>query len=272
MLRKGEFDCNIFYMLNFVYNIGSNVLNIVIFVGGYSRFCVRVCWRGLFGGKLFNPAVRMIAFRQIYFSGVELFWTLTFTSLILGMAIVGGLSKLLITLGAKGSIGYVLTVVIIRSAAPIVTGLLLVLRSSTTTLVEVALMKFNRELISVDAMDIDPYIYIYFPRILAGVVSMLVLSTYFTVVSIVGGYTLLSFQLDTTLDSILSQVIYDISLLDVVSFLFQSTLIGFVAMSIPIYTAIESENSQTDILKSFVYGMMRLFFAFVTIVVLGELI
>ncbi len=259
-------------MYNFVFNIGAAIINIAGFFVGHSKFCIKVCVRGILGSRFSNPAVFMVTVRQIYFAGVELFYIMTFTSLILGMALVGGLSKSLILLGARDSIGTVLLVVIIRSAAPLVTGLLLVLRTSTALLMEVGLMKYNRELISLEAMNIDPYAYVYFPRVLASIISMVVLATYFSVLSIIGGYTLLSFQLDTTLDSILKQVIYEVSLSDVGSFLFKTVLIGFLIGSIPIYTALEAKGAQTDIIKSFVYGMIRLFFAFIIVMVLGEFI
>ena len=259
-------------MYNFVFNLGAAIIDIVNFFVGHSKFCIKVCVRGIIGSKFTNPAVNMVIIRQIYFAGVELFYIMTFISLIIGMAIVGGLSKFLILVGANDSIGSVLLTVIIRSAAPIVTGLLLVLRTSTALLMEVGLMKHNRELIALDAMNIDPYIYVYFPRVLASVVSMVVLSTYFSLLSIIGGYVLLSFQLDTTLDSILGQVIYVINLSDIISFLFQTVTIGFIIGSMPIYTAISTKGVQTDIIKSFVYGMIRLFIAFILIVIVGGVI
>ena len=259
-------------MYNFVFNLGAAIINLVNFFVGHSKFCIKVCVRGIIGSKFINPAVNMAIVRQIYFAGVELFYIMTFISIVVGIAIVGELSKFLILVGAKESIGTVLLTVIIRSAAPIITGLLLMLRTSTAILMEVGLMKHNRELIALDAMNIDPYIYVYFPRILAGVISMVVLSTYFSLISIMGGYILLSFQLDTTLDSILGQVVYEINLSDVLSFLFQTVLIGFLIGSIPIYTAISTKGVQTDIIKSFVYGMIRLFLAFILIVILGQII
>lgn len=257
-------------MTNFIYKIGATFIDIWNFFLGHSKFCVRVCIRGLSGSALFNPAVFGVVIRQVYFTGVELFYIMTFTALILGMAIVGNLTKLMTALGVKESIGSILTLVIIRMVGPMVSGLLIILRTSSSFIVEIGMMKYNREIKSVQAMGIDPYAYIYFPRVLATLISMLVLSTYFVVVSIIGGYTLLSFQLDTSLDSILRQVISYITFSDVFAFLFKTILIGFIAASIPIYTALEMSENSTDVIKSFVFGMIRLFFFFIIILVLGE--
>lgn len=257
-------------MIKYVYRIGATFIDIARFTAGHSKFCVRVCVRGLRGSSIFNPAVFSATVRQIYFTGVELFYITTFAALMVGMAIVGNLTKLTITFGVKESIGPLLTTVIIRWVGPLVAGLLIILRTSTSFIVEIGMMKYNREIKAVQAMGIDPYVYIYFPRVAASLISMFVLSTYFVVISIIGGYTLLSFQLDTTLDSVLKQVVYNISFSDVFTFLFKTVFIGFLAASIPIYTALDISSSQTDVIKSFVFGMMRLFFFFIIVLILGE--
>ena len=259
-------------MYNFAFGIGAEIINLFNFFVGHGKFCAKVCAHGIFGSHLLNPAVFMVTMRQVYFAGVELIYIMTFAAFALGALIVGGLSKTLTLLGAKDSIGLMLIIVIIRSAAPTITGILLVLRTSTALLMEIGLMKYNRELVALEAMNIDPYRYVYFPRVLASVLSMVVLATYFSVLSIIGGYALLSFQLDVALDSLLKQVIYEISLSDIGSFLFRTVFIGFLIGSIPIYTALGAKGAQTDIIKSFVYGMVRLFFAFIIVFALGELI
>ena len=259
-------------MINYLYKVGATFIDIANFTYGHSKFCLRVSVRGVLSSRVFNPAVFAITLRQIYFTGVELFYIMTFVALILGAAIVGSLTKFTIALGIKESIGSILTLTIIRMVGPLISGLLIILRSSTSLIVEIGMMKYNREIKSIQAMGIDPFIYVYFPRVFASLISTFVLSTYFVVVSIIGGYILLSFQLDTTLDSILGQVIYNISFSDVFCFLFKTILIGFLAASIPIYTALEIGGSPTDMIKSFVYGMIRLFFFFIIILVIGELI
>ncbi len=259
-------------MYRFIYNFGLSVIDIYDFIIGHSKFSIKVCVRGVLGSKFTNPAVNMMIVRQIYFIGVELLMKMTFVSLLLGMVIVGGLSQFLITVGATEYIGTMLITVIIRYAAPIVIGILLMLRSSTALTFEMGLMKHNREIIALEAMNIDPYIYVYFPRVFAFIVSMVVLSTYFSVLSIIGGYFLLSFQLDTTLDSILKQVLYEINLQDIGRFLFKVILLGFLLASIPIYTAISTAGAHSDIIKSFVFGMMRLFIGFTIVMILGDII
>lgn len=259
-------------MYSFAYKFGSKLIDIYDFFIGHSKFSIKVCVRGIVGSKFINPAVNMVLFRQIYYTGVELIVIMTFISLLLGIVLVGQLSQFLITLGANESIGSTLIAVVIRYAAPITTGVLLILRTSSALLIEIGIMKYNREIIALEAMNIDPYIYTYFPRVLACIISNVVLSIYFSILSIIGGYFLLSFQLDTTLDSILRQFIYEIRLLDIAKFLFKTIISGFLIASIPIYTALSITGTQSDIIKSIVVGMIRVFIGFILVMIIGEII
>lgn len=259
-------------MYKFLFKLGHNVLEIWKFFKGHSIFCIQVTVKGLFSKYTYSPAVKTSTLRHIYFSGVELFSTMTIAALILGMAIVGLISKALLSIDATPNIGSLLTTVIIRITGPFICGIFIILRTSTTLLVDIGMMKFNRELQTLETMNIDPYVYLYFPRILACIVSMVVLSIYFSFLSIIGGYMLLSYQLNTTLDYILFQVLATISFSDIATFVFKTVLIGFIAASIPIYTAKQLQKSQTALIKGMMSAMVGIFFTFIVIVILGEVL
>ncbi len=253
--------------------IGNSAIGKIKYIIGYLTFSFKILKRFANIRLLLNPAISMTVVRQTYFAGVELVGLVTIFALIVGVLAVGGLGQLLIFLNIKESIGFMLTMVIIRTGAPIIVGLLLTLRSSTAFIIEIGQMKSRGELYSLEAMDINVYDYIYTPRVLASMISMIALSTYFAVLSIVGGYTLISFQVDTTLDSILGQIMYDIRLVDLFSFGLKTVLIGYTIASIPIYTALNiSQGGTIDSIKSFQQGMIRIFIAFMLIVILSDII
>ncbi len=229
-------------MYKLLYKIGSNVITVGSFFKGHSLFCLQVSSRGIFSKYAYSPAVQKALIKQIYFSGFELIVIMTITALLLGMTFVGTITKVLIALDAAPNIGPILTTVIIRITGPLISGILIILRTSTTLLVDVGMMKYNREIKALEAMNIDPYIYLYFPRVLASVVSMVVLSIYFSTLAIIGGYTLLSFQSNTSLDYVLSQIVSTISMSDVATFAFKTVLIGFIAASIVLRLGVDSEQ------------------------------
>lgn len=257
-------------MYKLLYRIGSQVIAVGNFFKGHSLFCLQVSSKGIFSRYAYSPAVQMAVLKQIYYSGIELIIIMTITALILGMTLVGIITKVLFALDAAPNIGPILTTVIIRITGPLVSGILIILRTSTTLLVDVGMMKSNREIKALEVMNIDPYIYIYFPRIAASVVSMVVLSIYFSTVAIIGGYTLLSFQSNTSLDYVLSQIVSTITFSDVATFTFKTVLIGFIAASIPIYIAQSMQNSRTALIQGMTNAMIGIFFTFIIIIILGE--
>lgn len=257
-------------MYKLLYRIGSIVIAVGKFFKGHSLFCLQVSSKGIFSRYSYSPAVQMAVFKQIYYSGIELIVIMTITALILGMTLVGIITKVLFALDAAPNIGPVLTTVIIRITGPLVSGILIILRTSTTLLVDVGMMKSNREIKALEVMNIDPYVYLYFPRIAASVVSMVVLSIYFSTLAIIGGYILLSFQSNTSLDYILSQIVSTITFSDVATFTFKTVLIGFIAASIPIYIAQNMQNSRTALIQGMTSAMIGIFFTFIIILILGE--
>lgn len=257
-------------MYKLLYRIGSLVIAVGNFFKGHSLFCLQVSSKGIFSRYSYSPAVQMAVLKQIYYAGIELIVIMTITALILGMTLVGIITKVLFALDAAPNIGPILTTVVIRITSPLVSGILIILRTSTTLLVDVGMMKSNREIKALEVMNIDPYIYIYFPRIAASVVSMVVLSIYFSTVAIIGGYTLLSFQSNTSLDYVLSQIVSTIAFSDVATFTFKTVLIGFIAASIPIYIAQNMQNSRTALIQGMTSAMIGIFFTFIIIIILGE--
>lgn len=257
-------------MYKLLYKIGFHIITIGRFFKGHSLFCLQVASKGIFSRYSYSPAVQMAILKQIYFAGFELITIMTIAALLLGMTLVGIITKVSFALDTSPNIGPILTTVIIRITGPLVCGILIILRTSTTLLVDVGMMKFNREIKALEAMNIDPYIYLYFPRVFASVVSMVVLSIYFSTLAVIGGYTLLSFQSSTSLDYVLSQIVSTISFSDVATFAFKTVLIGFVAASIPIYITQKMQHSQTALIQGMMSAMIGIFFTSIIIVILGE--
>ena len=112
-------------MYKLLYKIGSNVIAIGNFFKGHSLFCLQVSSKGIFSKYSYSPAVHMAVLKQIYFSGFELIVIMTITALLLGMTLVGTITKVLIALDAAPNIGPILTTVIIRITGPLISGILI---------------------------------------------------------------------------------------------------------------------------------------------------
>lgn len=237
----------------------------------YFSFSWRIL-RAFINFKLFNPAIFLVFIRQTYFTGVQIFPTVFFISLLVGITLVGFLTKILVSLGAYDQIGQVVTITIIRELAPLVTGILLALRSSTAVGAEIAVMNLGNEMNTLKAYHINEYDYLFLPRIFAGLVSLFSLSTFFAFSAILGGYMLLSFQLNITFDYLIKLIIDYLTIYDIACFLYKTTFLGFFLMSIPIFTSIQIKGDTTMIPVALLKGMMRVFYAILFIEITGALI
>jgi phospholipid/cholesterol/gamma-HCH transport system permease protein len=216
--------------------------------------------------------VKLVLHRQIYFTGVQILPMFTVIALALGLALVGGLTRFMVDLGAQDRVGDVLVVVTIKHLAPLVTAILLTLRSSSAVTAEIALMKMNNEIETLKSLSIDPFIYLYIPRILSGIICMAALSTFFVYVSIIGGYSILSFNLNISFDFLIQTIFDAFTWSAVLVFLIKVLLFGYFLMSIPIYTALQVGDAVTEIPISLLRGMLRLFYALILVSVIGTFI
>jgi len=65
--------------------------------------------------------------------------------------------------------------------------LLIALRSSSAINTEIAVMKVNNELKTLDVFNIDVISYLFLPRIINGVVSVVLLSSLFSILALLSG-------------------------------------------------------------------------------------
>lgn len=251
-------------MESFIRKLGRNFIDLAVFFHGFTIFSNKVI-KTFFKLKLFNPAVALVFVRQIYFTGVQILPVYIVLSLIIGVAMVGSLMQAADLVGGIDQLGRIMVVISFNQIAPLVTSILLALRSATAVTAEISLMKMNREIDTLKSLSIDPFEYLYLPRIAAGVICMMALSTIFVCVSLLGGYFILSFLQDMSLDYMLTTIFDNLELFDIIAFLIKVFFLGFALMSIPIYTALETKEAVTEIPIALLRGMMRLFYAFILI-------
>ena len=138
-------------------------------------------------GKAASAVCSRIATRQVFFTG---FQALPLVSAI--AAFVGATFVLQVQLlsGALNTemVGKILVAVMLRELAPLVTAIVVAGRSGTAIATELGNMKVNDEILGLASMGIDPMRFIVMPRILACIVSVLVLTVYFGALAIVAGY------------------------------------------------------------------------------------
>ena len=170
-------------MLEFIARIGQGGLGKVQSIGQTGRFFLRVVFRQP-GLRRLWPEIRA----QLYFIGVLSCLIIVVSALFIGMVVGLQGYNTLEKFGAITQLGQLLALSVVRELGPVIGALLFAGRAGSAITAEIGLMKATEQLSSMDMMGVDPLSRIIYPRFLAGVISLPLLTLIFSAVAIYGGY------------------------------------------------------------------------------------
>lgn len=126
--------------------------------------------------------------KQIYFIGVKTILVITLTGLFTGMVLSLQSYYVLATFGAESKLGSIISLSLIRELGPVIAALMVIGRAGSALTAEIGIMRISEQIDALDAMALDPRKYLVGPNLLAGVISLPILTFIFIVVGIWGGY------------------------------------------------------------------------------------
>lgn len=177
-------------MSNWIASIGNAVLAWLGSVARLAGTLFAVVWKGL-QPRTWTVPFRNVVARQILFTGYEATGFVSLIALLSGVLAVVEAQIWLNKLGQTALIGPVLVTVLVRELGPLLTNFAVIARSGTAISTELANMKVNGEVRALDAMGLDPFVYLAMPRIIGVAVSVFCLSVVFCAVSLLGGFACL---------------------------------------------------------------------------------
>ncbi len=170
-------------MLEVIERLGYSTLEKLQIMGQSGLFLCRVLFR--------RPSVsrlRVALLNQLYFVGVLSCLIIVVSALFIGMVVGLQGYNTLRKFGATSALGQLLALTIARELGPVMTALLFAGRAGSALTAEIGLMKATEQLASMDMMGIDPLGRIIYPRFLAGLIALPILSLIFSAVAVYGGY------------------------------------------------------------------------------------
>ena len=170
-------------------------------IGGLARFTLSVLQAA---GRL-TRAGRAVTLRvfvnQIRFTALQAIGLVALLAALLSFLIMAQSAAQLGRLGALSRIGTIMVVVVIRELGPLLTAMIVVSRSGTAIAAEMATNRVMGEVTALEAMGIDPYIYLVLPRLLGAVVSVACLMIVFDIVALGSGFLGASYMTGMTIDT-----------------------------------------------------------------------
>ena len=138
--------------------------------------------------RIFRPKQIFKVVEQLYLIGAGSLLIImlvgTFTGMVLGLQSYHAL----VTFGAQGALGTLVSLSLIRELGPVLTAIMITARAGSAITAEIGSQRISEQIDALSTMHIDPLRYLISPRIAASIISFPLLTALFDVVGIIGGY------------------------------------------------------------------------------------
>lgn len=126
--------------------------------------------------------------REMEFIGSNSFLIVSVTALFTGMVLGLQGYHTLTQFGAQALLGSAVALSIIRELGPVLCALMVTGRAGSAMAAQIGIMKITDQFPALEMMAIEPVKFVISPKILAGIMSLPLLTAFFDVVGIMGGY------------------------------------------------------------------------------------
>ena len=184
-----------------------------------------------------------IVVEQIYFTAVEALWIVIPISLLLG----GMMILQFADFAAQYDLGKITVALLIREFVPLITALVVILRSATAMTIETGYMNVLHEMEALELQGMDPLDILSVPRMIGIVISMFCLITICCITSVLGGYAIAWALTTLPLKDLLSQIGKAITGMDIAVVALKSLFFGMGITVISLYHGLAIGRGITEI-------------------------
>ncbi len=189
--------------------------------------------------------VRRVLYKQIYFTGIESLRSTATIGIVIGIVIITQVSNII---GLNTIlIGKVLVWSVIRELGPLFAAKIIIARSASAIASELGSMKINKEITLLKIMGIDPLEYLIVPRIAGITISIVILTFYFQIFSIIGGLILSSIFIDAPFLPHLKSIFSTLSIYEIGVSVLKSVVFGLTISTISCYHGFRVQSSIREI-------------------------
>lgn len=150
--------------------------------------CFLMFWRTVWG----KPHAKLLPLtvEQVFQLGILSLPIILTSGLFIGMVLSLQGYYVLVDFAAEESLGSMVTLSLLRELSPVVAALLFAGRAGSALTAEIGLMQSTEQLASMEMMAVSPYKRVIAPRFWAGVITLPMLTLFFNVVAIWGGFVI----------------------------------------------------------------------------------
>lgn len=241
-------------------NIGNKFLDFLYALYAIARIIATAVNSFLFRFGIGRRAVFKVLYKQIYFTGIEAISIISWIALMIGLIIVTQAISILPMFGGEGLIGKILVWTVIRELGPLFAAIIVIARSGTAIAAELGSMKVHDEIKALEVMGINIDRYIVMPRVIGTAAAIFVLTFYFEVVAILGGYLLAGFGKRITFGIYMTSIFNASEIMDIVASTLKSIAFGLIIGAVCCYHGLRVGKSITQIPQETTKAVIRSLF------------
>jgi phospholipid/cholesterol/gamma-HCH transport system permease protein len=137
---------------------------------------------------IFHPKQFAEIIHQVYFIGARSASIVMLVGLFAGMVLGLQLYYVMSKFGAVGFLGTAVSLSLIRELGPVLTAIMITARAGSAMTAEIGIQRISEQIDALYTMRIDPLGYLISPRIAAALISFPILTAFFDLIGILGGY------------------------------------------------------------------------------------
>jgi phospholipid/cholesterol/gamma-HCH transport system permease protein len=137
---------------------------------------------------VFHPKQIPKIVQQVYYIGARSTTIVMLVALFTGMVLGLQSYHALVKFGAQGSLGTLVALSLVRELGPVLTAIMITARAGSAITAEIGIQRISEQIDALDTMRIDPLRYLISPRIIAAIISFPLLTAFFDLTGIIGGY------------------------------------------------------------------------------------
>lgn len=227
----------IFHPLEFLALIGRLVLATISTIGRVTMFAGNALIAG-FSGRWYWRQISRAMIEVGYLSLPVIGLTAIFTGAVLALQSYSGFSRF----SAESSIPIVVVLSITRELGPVLAGLMVAGRIGASYAAEIGTMRVTEQVDALTTLSTDPFKYLIFPRLLAGLLMLPVLVFIADVIGVYGGYLVSVHELNFNPAAYIKNTWDFLEPIDVVSGLVKASAFGFIVTLMGCYHGYNSKG------------------------------
>ncbi len=162
--------------------VGKETLALIDEMGALVLFFFRAFW------LIFRSKQPPMILEHVYHVGARSATIVTLVGLFTGMVLGLQLFHTLEKFGSEGVLGSAVALSLIRELGPVLTAIMITARAGSSMAAEIGTQRITEQIDAIDTMRVDPVGYLVSPRMAASIVSFPLLTAFFDLIGIFGGY------------------------------------------------------------------------------------